>query len=101
MLKKYMIERNLPDVGKLAPSELGGAAKTSNKALAQLMGIQWQFSFVAANKTFCVYLAESEDLIKQHAELSGFPATIITEIKGLIDPSTEGQCPIVASGKKK
>jgi hypothetical protein len=51
--------------------------------------IQWVESYVAANKTFCVYLARDEDIIKQHAQISGFPATKITEVTKMIDPTTE------------
>lgn len=88
-MKKYIIERDLPKIGEASKEDLKGAAKTSNKALAELgKDIQWVHSYVAENKTFCVYLAENEDIIRKHSELSGFPATIITEIKRIIDPTT-------------
>lgn len=88
-MKKYVIERDLPGVGAMSKGELRGAAKTSNSALSQ-MGprIQWQHSYVAGDKTFCVYLAENEDVIREHADKSGFPATKITEIGRMIDPTT-------------
>jgi len=89
MLKKYVIEREIPGVGTLNKSEMGEAATTSNRALAQLTGVQWQHSYVARDKTFCIYLAESEELIREHARLSGFPASKITEIVRVIDPTTE------------
>lgn len=92
MLRKYVIEREIPGVGDLKPGQLGEAAKTSNAALDKLKGIQWQHSYVTADKTFCVYLAESEDLIREHARLSGFPASRITEVLEIIDPSTERKC---------
>jgi len=92
MLRKFMIERNVPGIGSKTASEMGDAAKTSNIALAQLDGIQWQHSYVTADKTFCVYLAESEALIREHARLSGLPANAITEVTDVIDPSTERQC---------
>lgn len=92
MLKKYMIERDIPGVGAMAYCDLGNAAKTSNAALAQLRGIQWQHSYVAGDKTFCVYLAESEEAIYEHARLSGFPASKVTEIHTIFDPTTEQQC---------
>jgi hypothetical protein len=89
-VKKYMIERDIPGVGEMGQSDLSGAAKTSNDALSQLAPrVQWQQSYVTKDKTFCVYLAESEDAIREHARLSGFPATKITEITGVIDPATE------------
>lgn len=88
-MKKYVIERNVPGIGSLGATELCGAANTSNAALAQLPNrVQWQHSYVAADKTFCVYLAEDEAAIHEHAKLSGFPANTITEITGMIDPTT-------------
>ena len=89
-LQKFMIERDIPDVGTLQREQLKAAAAKSNEALAQLgADIQWLESFVAHNKTFCVYAATSEDVIKQHAEISGFPATKITPVRKTIDPTTE------------
>ncbi len=89
MLKRYMIERDIPGVGAMTPDQLKGAAETSNTALCKLgPKVQWQQSFVAKNKTFCIYLAENEDVIREHAQLSGFPANTITEIGGVIDPTT-------------
>jgi hypothetical protein len=88
-MRKYIIERDIPEVGTLEREQLRAAAAKSNEVLAQLgPEIQWVESFVAGDKTFCVYLAASEDLIKKHAEISGFPATKITEVKRMIDPTT-------------
>ena len=89
-MKKYVIERDIPGVGKLNTEQLKGAAATSNAALAKLgpTKVQWVESFVAADKTFCIYLAENEDAIREHAALSGFPASKITEVAGKIDPTT-------------
>jgi len=90
-VKKYVIERAIPGVDKLGGAELKGAAATSNSALAQLAPrVQWLESFVAADKTFCIYLAEDEAAIQDHARLSGFPATRITEVVRMIDPTTAG-----------
>ena len=90
-MKKYVIERAIPGVDKLGGTELKGAAATSNSALAQLAPrVQWLESFVAADKTFCIYLAEDETAIEDHARLSGFPATRITEVVRMIDPTTAG-----------
>ena len=89
-LRKFMIERDIPEVGTLEREQLRAAAAKSNEALRQLgPDIQWNESYVADNKTFCVYLAKDEDMIRKHAELSGFPATKITEIGKMIDPTTE------------
>ena len=88
-MKRFVIERNIPDVGSLGPEELKGAAEASCRALEQLApAIQWQHSYVAGNKTFCIYLAKDEDVIREHAMQSGFPADAITEVPGIIDPTT-------------
>ncbi len=89
-MRKYVIERDLPAVGSFEREQLKEAAKTSNAALAKLApDIQWVESFVTADKTFCIYLAKDEDVIRKHAEISGFPATTITEVRRMIDPTTE------------
>jgi len=88
-MRKFMIERDIPKVGTLEREELGKAAAKSNQALRQLgPDIQWLESFVTAEKTFCVYMAKDESIIHRHAELSGFPATRVTEISKVIDPTT-------------
>jgi hypothetical protein len=89
-MKKYIIERDIPGVDRMNQNDLSGAAKTSNAALAQLAPrAQWVQSYVAKDKTFCVYLAENEDAIREHARISGFPANKITEITAVIDPTTD------------
>ena len=89
-MNRYMIERDIPAVGSMGRSELAAAAAKSNEALAQLApDVQWVESFVAADKTYCVYLAKDEDAVRKHAEISGFPATKITQIRKTIDPTTE------------
>ena len=87
-MKRYVIERDLPGVGSMSGDELGGASAKSNEALDRVPGVQWQHSYVTGDKTFCIYLAENEDAIHKHAELSGFPATRITEVTTIIDPTT-------------
>ena len=89
-LRKFIIERDIPGVGSLEREQLRDAAAKSNSVLRQLgPDIQWAESYVAADKTFCVYLAKDEEIIRKHAEISGFPATTITEIRKVIDPTTE------------
>ena len=89
-LRKFIIERDIPKVGTFEREQLQGAAAKSNEVLRSLgADIQWLESFVAADKTFCVYLAKDEAIIRKHAELSGFPATKVTEIRKMIDPTTE------------
>jgi hypothetical protein len=90
MLRKFIIEREIPQVGTLERDQLREAAAKSNSVLRQLgSDIQWVESYVADNKTFCVYLAKDEAIIKKHAEISGFPATKVTEVRKMIDPTTE------------
>jgi len=90
MLRKFIIERDIPQVGSLERDQLREAAAKSNSVLRQLgSDIQWVESYVADNKTFCVYLAKDEAIIKKHAEISGFPATKVTEVRKMIDPTTE------------
>ena len=88
-MRKFIIERDIPKVGTFEREQLRGAAANSNEVLRQLgPDIQWVESFVADDKTFCVYLAKDEAIIRRHAEISGFPATKITEVKKMIDPTT-------------
>jgi hypothetical protein len=88
-MKRYLIERDITGVGRLNGEQLKGAAATSNAALAKLAGtVQWMQSFVADNKTFCIYLADNESLVHEHAKLSGFPASKVIELRGIIDPMT-------------
>lgn len=88
-LRKYIIERDIPKVGSFEREQLKAAAAKSNEVLARLApDIQWVESYVAADKTFCVYLAKDEAVIRKHADLSGFPATKITEVRKTIDPTT-------------
>ena len=88
-LQKFIIEREIPNVGTFEREQLRQAAAKSNDVLRQLgPDIQWVESYVADNKTFCVYFAKDEAIIRKHAEISGFPATKITAVKKMIDPTT-------------
>lgn len=88
-MKRFVIERDIPGIGDFSLTELCGAARASNQALASIgPSIQWQHSYVAGDKTFCIYLADSEEDIKKHAGLSGIPITRITEVPQIIDPLT-------------
>ncbi len=88
-MKRYIIERDIPGVDQLSAHGLRDAAASSNCALLRLAPrVQWIESFIARGKTFCLYLAENEASIMEHARLSGFPATRITEIATVIDPTT-------------
>ena len=88
-LRRFVIEREIPKVGTFEREQLREAATKSNEVLKQLgPDIQWVESFVADNKTFCVYLAKDEAIIRKHTEISGFPATKVTEVRKMIDPTT-------------
>lgn len=88
-MKRYVIERDIPNFGKMTSEQLKGAAVTSCDALAKLYGkIQWEHSYVTADKSFCIYLADGVATIREHARLSGFPANTITEVRTIIDPMT-------------
>jgi len=90
-LRRFVIERDIPKVGTLEREQLRSAAAKSNEALSRLApDIQWVESYVADDKTFCIYLAKDESVIRKHAEISGFPATKITAVKKMIDPTTAG-----------
>ena len=73
-MKRYLIERDISGIGNLSTEQLKGVAAKSNGVLAKLApNIQWLESYVAADRTFCIYLAESEALVFEHAKLGGFP----------------------------
>ena len=88
-MRRYIIEREIPGVGGLDQEQRRDVAAQSNKALAALAGkAQWEQSYVVDDRTFCIYLAEDEDAVHAHAQLSGFPATKITEVRSVIEPMT-------------
>jgi hypothetical protein len=88
-MKTYLIERDIPDAGKLTPEQLKGISQKSCTVLKE-MGprIQWIRSYVTGNKIYCIYKAENEDLIREHARKGGFPANSIIEISSVISPAT-------------
>jgi hypothetical protein len=89
-LRKFIIEREIPKVGTLDRAQLRDAAAKSNGVLRDLgTDIQWLESYVTDDKIFCVYLATDEGKIHKHAEMSGFPASKVTEVRKMIDPTTE------------
>ncbi|PIE58488.1 MAG: hypothetical protein CSA33_03445 [Desulfobulbus propionicus] len=91
-MPRYVIERDIPDIGSAEIAAYREAAKTSNGVLAEMKAekknIQWAHSYVVDNKTFCIYIADNEDLIHEHAERSGFPASKISKVCTMIDPVT-------------
>ncbi|HEY1017981.1 MAG TPA: DUF4242 domain-containing protein [Sediminibacterium sp.] len=87
-MPKFLIEREMPGLGKLTPEELKKASQTSCAVLNKLNSVQWLNSFVTADKLYCVYIAPNEELVREHAKLGGFPATAINRISTIIDPTT-------------
>jgi hypothetical protein len=88
-MKRYVIEREITGVGLSDLAQCANISRTSNAALGKLAPrIQWEHSYFTANKTFCIYLAEDEAAIRDHARLSGFPANRITEVACIVDPTT-------------
>jgi hypothetical protein len=88
-MPQFVIERQMPGVGKLGAEELKGASQGSCSVLRELGSeIQWVHSYVTDNKIYCVYRAPSEDLIKKHAEAAGFPVNSIAQVRATIDPTT-------------
>jgi len=88
-MPKYIIEREIPQAGDLSPEELQAISRKSCGVLKELgPQIQWVQSYVTGDKIFCVYIAPSEEAIREHARQGGFPANAILEIKTVIDPTT-------------
>ena len=91
-MPRFIIERDIPKIGSAEREALRQAAHKSNGVLAAMKAekknIQWEHSYVTGDMTFCVYIADNEALIREHAERSGFPATKVTEVRKMIDPVT-------------
>jgi len=88
-MPKFVIERDIPNAGKLTPQELQGISQKSCSVLNQLgPQIQWVHSYVTDDKIYCVYIAPNADLIKKHAQMGGFPANRISKVSEIIDPTT-------------
>ena len=88
-MPQFVIERDMPGVGKLGPDELKGASQTSCSVLNDLgPQIQWVHSYVTDDKIYCVYRAPNEAIIREHAERGGFPANKISQVRAMIDPTT-------------
>lgn len=89
LMPKYVIERDIPGAGKLTPDQLQGISQKSCSVLSGLgPSIQWIQSYVTGDKVYCVYIAPNEALVREHAQKGGFPANRISEVVGIIDPTT-------------
>jgi uncharacterized protein DUF4242 len=88
-MPKYVIEREIPDVGELSPEQLQAISQKSCAVLSNLGSqIQWVESYVVDDRIYCVYIAPNEELVREHARQGGFPANRISEVRAIIDPTT-------------
>jgi len=88
-MPKYVIEREIPGAGNMSPQELQSVSQKSCGVLRNLgPQIQWLHSYVTGDKIYCIYIAPSEEMVREHAQQGGFPANRISEIKTVIDPTT-------------
>ena len=89
-MKKYVIERNIPGAGNLTQDQLQAISQTSCGVLSEMGSdkIQWLHSYVTGDKIYCVYLAQNETLVREHAKKGGFPSDSVSEVKTIINPAT-------------
>ena len=88
-MPKFVIEREIPNAGKLSSEQLKAISQTSCGVLRELgPQIQWVQSYVTNDKIYCVYIAHNEDMVREHAKLGGFPANSVSEVRAMIDPTT-------------
>lgn len=88
-MPRFLIEREIPNAGSLAPDQLQAISQKSCSILRNMgPSIQWVHSYVTDDKIYCVYIAENEEAIRRHAKEGGFPANRISEIRTVIDPTT-------------
>jgi len=92
MMPKFVIERQIPNAGQLTPAQLAAVAQTSCGVL-RAMGpqIQWVQSYVTDDIVYCVYIAPDEAAIREHAQKGGFPASRVSQVRNVIDPTTAEQ----------
>jgi len=88
-MPQFVIEREMPGAGSLSADELKGASQASCAVLRDMgPDIQWVHSYVTDDKIYCIYRAESADLIREHAQTAGFPANSVAQVRSVIDPTT-------------
>lgn len=89
-MPKYVIERDIPGAGSVGPEEVRALSEKSNGVIADLGDVQWVQSYVTGDKLFCLYIAPSEDRVREHASRTGIPANAVHEVVGIVDPTTGG-----------
>lgn len=88
-MPKFVIEREIPGAGQLTPEQLKAISQASCGVLSRLgTQIQWVHSYVTADKIYCIYNAPNEEMVREHAQLGGFPANSVSKVESIIDPTT-------------
>ena len=88
-MPKFVIEREIAGVGKWSQEQLKAVSQTSCGVLRKLgPEIQWLQSYVTDDKIYCVYIAPDEEVVRKHAQMGGFPANRVSQIRSMIDPTT-------------
>ena len=87
-MPQFVIERDMPGVGRLTPADLKGASQGSCNVLRDLPEVQWVHSYVTDDKIYCIYRAPNAEIIREHAAKGGFPANSVKEVRTMIDPTT-------------
>jgi hypothetical protein len=90
-MNMYVIERDMPGLNKMTPADLKAASEKSCGVLKGLPQVTWLHSYVTGDKMYCVYLAPSEELVREHAKQGGFPANAINKVSTIIGPETAGK----------
>ncbi|MPZ12912.1 MAG: DUF4242 domain-containing protein [Chloroflexi bacterium] len=88
-MPKFIIEREVPGAGKLPPQEVKAIWQKSRAVLNDLgPQIQWVQTYVTDDKTYCVYIAQNVEMVREHSRRSGFPSNQISEVKSVHDPTS-------------
>ena len=88
-MPKYVIERTVPGAGQMDAAALAQIAGKSNEVLKSLgPDIQWLRSYVSDDKITCVYIAASEEMVREHGRSGGFPVDAVHQVRAVIDPTT-------------
>ena len=89
-MKRYVIERDIPGLGKSSLEELSAAATETNNSIKETGNrVRWEHSYIVDDKSYCIYLAESIQALEAHAKVAGFPANKINEVKSILDPTKD------------
>jgi hypothetical protein len=90
VMPKYVVEREIPGAGSWTEAQRAKTSAKSNEVIAGLGDVQWVESYVTGDKLYCVYIAPNAERVREHARIGGFPANAVSEVKGMMDPTTAG-----------